>query len=86
MSGRMTRFEWLDKVQHNPISFLGLPKPAKLPKLPKSEVALTKWEVELDNNGKVITVEARSKSEARAELKKVIGGSIPPGTLIKRKV
>jgi hypothetical protein len=90
MSGRMTRFDWLDKVQPNRVSLLanlpGLPKPAKLPKLPKSAVTLTQWEVMLDNGGKVIILEAHTKSEARAELKKVIGGVIPPGTVIKRKV
>jgi hypothetical protein len=83
MFGRMTRQQWFGKAFPAIIGRPSLPKQVKLPKLPKT---LDTFEVNLYDEAskryKKVRVKARTKSEARAQLKVILQSRIPPGTIL----
>jgi hypothetical protein len=72
--GRMSRWDWLERVA--PLVKLGKPRPKREQK-PKAQLKTFTTKV----YGYTHTFSAYTKSEARSMLKKVLAGVIPVGTV-----
>jgi hypothetical protein len=75
--GRMSRWDWLALNAQKP-------RKAKPKREVKPKADLKKFTARV--NGKNYTFSAYTKSEARAMLKKELGGVIPFGTLLEEKL
>lgn len=74
--GRMSRWDWLEQVA--PLVKPGKPRPKREPK-PKAKLKKFKT---IGPDGRKLILSAYTRSEARAQLKKIIGGKIRPGKII----